>query len=452
MSSPVDESLLAEAVSTLLAVLPLMPVEEEIIELGNQVEEVSSRGYLDAVEDDRVLETFARYLRVRAALAEIIGDLEPLLWNFDEVPRRDRLVAFVTAYTAACILMRSADTLIAVAGENRLLHEKLDQGDLRLGIPRKQFTAVYRGRTDPLNYLRFEVGRHFAAANLGEIEALAGEASCRGVMEIFRREHVAAAGFSKSLSFVGGLRYRMHSLVRRRRSSLQQVTAAVFELAGRTVSQLRNPFHRKAVTHREMARLEELLLPGDVVVTRHADAATNLFLPGFWPHAALYLGSEEARRKIGLELPPTKAQRARDPHRMLEALRDGVRFRTLESTLAVDAFAVIRPVIASERIVEALERAVSHEGKGYDFEFDFGRSDRLVCTEVIYRGFHRVGGLEFVLTERAGRPTLAAEDLLDMAVDGRGFEVVSLFGVGEPHAGLLTGGRAREVLLRSYRR
>lgn len=451
MSSPVLESVFSESVRTLLAVVPLMPVEADLLRLGVDVEGAARRGYLDAVEDERVLGTFSLYLRVRAALAEVIGDLEPVLWDFDTVPRRERMVAFLVAYTAACILMRSAEMLTRVAAENRVLHEKLDQGDPLLGIPRKQFTEVYRGRTDPLNYLRFEVGRRFAMSNLREIEGLSSDGRLGEVVEIFRQEHAAAAEFSKSLSFLGGLRYRAHSLARRRRSSVKQVTFTLFELIGRSAANLRNPFHRKAVTDRERAAAEQLLVPGDVLVTRHADAATNLFLPGFWPHAALYIGSEEARRGLGVELSPERAKRARDPFRVLEALRDGVRFRALESTLAVDCFAVIRPSIGQAGIAEALMRASAHEGKGYDFEFDFGRSDRLVCTEVIYRGFHGIGGLDFSLTERAGRPTLTAEDLLDMAVEGRGFEVVSLFGVGEPGAGLLTGETARLRLAESCR-
>lgn len=429
-----------------------MPSRLEIIELAKDVEEIAPRRYFDAIEDERVLQTFARYLRVRAALAELIGDLEPAVWKFDTLSREDRLVAFAVAYAAACILMRSADTLIEVAADNQLFHEKLDQGDPRLGIPRKQFTAIYRGRTDPFNYLRFDVARRFAEASRDSVQGICKDKGLREIANIFQREHAAVAGFSKALSFTGGLRYRLHSLARRRRSSLQQVSFALFELAGRTVSQLRNPFHRKLVGGRELAFLKEILLPGDVVVTRHADAATNLFLPGFWPHAALHIGSEEARAAIGLEFPPEVHGRARNPLKILEALRDGVRFRNLESTLRVDAFVVIRPTIEQVGIVEALQRAASHEGKGYDFEFDFGRSDRLVCTEVIYRGFQGVGGLVFSLTERAGRPTFSAEDLLDMAVEDRGFEVVSVFGVGDEDQGLLAGESARQRVIESYRK
>jgi hypothetical protein len=158
------------------------------------------------------------------------------------------------------------------------------------------------------------------------------------------------------------------------------------------------------------------LRPGDVCVTRHDDALSNLFLPGFWPHATLYLGSDEERRALGVVVSPEIGARAGGRIRFLESKKDGVRFRQAEETLSVDACVVIRPSLEESDLARAIGRAMEHEGKLYDFLFDFRTSDRLACTEVIYRGFHGIGPVAFTLKEVTGRKCLPAEDLLDQAL------------------------------------
>ncbi len=187
------------------------------------------------------------------------------------------------------------------------------------------------------------------------------------------------------------------------------------------------------------------------MVTRHDHAFSNLFLPGYWPHAALFMGSEEDRRRLGVEVEESIARRWLGPLRVLEALKDGVRFRRLEETLAVDAVAVIRPRLPAREVAAALSRVVAHEGKLYNFDFDFFRSDRLVCTEVIYRAFDGAGGLNIPLRQRSGRPTLAAEDLLDLALEGRWFEPIAVFGARSCPREVVSGEGVREALESSYR-
>jgi hypothetical protein len=86
-----------------------------------------------------------------------------------------------------------------------------------------------------------------------------------------------------------------------------------------------------------------------------------------------------------------------------------------------------------------------HDGKPYDFDFDLTRSDRLVCTEVVYRSFQGLAGINFALTDRAGRKTLAAEDLLAMALNEQHFEVVAAFAPGYS-TGVTTDSEASAVL------
>jgi len=129
-----------------------------------------------------------------------------------------------------------------------------------------------------------------------------------------------------------------------------------------------------------------------------------------------------------------------------------VRFRPLHETLSVDVFAILRPGLAPESICRAIERAVQHEGKVYNFDFDFFNSDRIVCTEVVYRAYDGLEDLRFPLNERAGRKTLSAEDLLDFALDTQAFAPVAIFGVKDAKDAVVYGEGVRDILAASSRR
>lgn len=76
----------------------------------------------------------------------------------------------------------------------------------------------------------------------------------------------------------------------------------------------------------------------------------------------------------------------------------------------------MRGALDSAELKQGLERALSHQGKPYDFLFDFRTADRMVCTEVIYRGFHGIGAVKFELKEVGGRLCLPAEKFLEQAL------------------------------------
>ena len=217
-------------------------------------------------------------------------------------------------------------------------------------------------------------------------------------------------------------------------SAGRNIVFSVFEMMGSDIADLKIPFVKpprapKRVTPETIESIRKVLRPGDVFVTRHDDAMSNVFLPGFWPHSALWLGAQDAD--------------------ILEAKKDGVLLRDIEETLQVDAFTVIRPKLDGADISKALSRARTHVGKLYDFIFDFRTTDRLVCTEVISRTYNAIGSIDFKLIEQAGRHCLSAEELLNQGIGNDWFEVVALYGVGGNE--MLSGEAAKVQLAQSFK-
>ena len=402
-------------------------IEAAEVELAD-VHRAAERGHFTPDEDGRVHAWFARYLTARAGLLETIGDLGPVTdTDADvDVDAETQLRAFVVAYTAACLLVRAGRFLVSSFADHTLIQRKLNEGEPRFRIPRKQYTAIRKSLTDPANALRLRRAQQFADAHRADIDALGGHWDFAVVLDYLRESEpslrVGVREYAKAR-----FGYRSHSFRRRHASAVQKAIFAIAEVFGRAVAGARLPWRTRGITAPVRRQIQALLQPGDVIITRHHDAMSNLFLPGYWPHASLYVGPPGARE-------------------VLEARKDGVLFRTLDDTLAVDATVVIRPDLTPEQIARGLAQAITHEGKLYDFDFDFFRADRLVCTEVVYRAYDGIGDLHFELTRRTGRLTLSAQDLVKMAVENRGFRPVALFGVAGCPKTVVTGPDVERLL------
>lgn len=442
MEDPADDPGMSRAVQTVLGA----SLAADVTWCPRMLAEAEARGYFNPAEDEEIKLRYAQYLRVRAVLLEVLALMERASGKSGR-EWEGRLAPFVTAFTAACLLVRGSLGLARQAEASRLLRKKLDEADPARGIPRKTFTAIYRASTDTLRLARFRAAADFYYEHRSEIAALAGDGMLDGLPQLLVREEAWIASCRSGI-IRRRFAYRWFSFRRRHHSAWKKSLFGIFEWSGRAIAELRQPGVKasgapKRVSPELRERALALARPGDIFVTRHDDALSNLFLPGFWPHAALYLGSAGQRATLGVSLPPPVERLTTEAVRFLEAKKDGVLLRPAEETLAVDAFIILRPPLDPGLLGTALLRAMDHHGKPYDFSFDFRKSDRLVCTEVIYRAYHGCGPVAFQLREVSARPCLPAEELIAQALE-QGFRVVAACGVGRDE--IVTGPRAELVL------
>ena len=398
--------------STLRAAEAGLPTQADIRTLFKISRHAQKRGYYDPVEDELLRDTYARYLAVRSALWEVVQALPKPARQVQRDPENATETdwrGFSIAFCAAELIVRTGEYLIDLARDRPNIWRKLDEADARFGIPRKSFTRLYRQLTSA-----FRMRGFYRACDIYDTyEAKVLSAAPDQILTILKSLNLPNTSRGDHLR-----RYRRfvrHSLKRRKISAWKNVLFSIFEMAGSDIADLKIPLIKepqapKRVTPQTISDVRDILQPGDVFVTRHDDAMSNVFLPGYWPHSALWLGAPDAD--------------------VLEAKKDGVLLRNVEETLQVDAFTIIRPTLAAEQIERALKRGRSHAGKQYDFVFDFRTTDRLVCTEVIYRTYHGIGNIDFGLIQQAGRYCLSAEELLNQGIGKGWFEVIAVYGVG----------------------
>ena len=415
----------------------------------DELEAIARRGEFRPSEDEALGFWFARFLTVRQNLWELIeaaqNDVGKPLHSIDE---EGELRYLVIGYAAACLLVRIDRLLLFELAEHTLVQRKLNEAFPEYRIPRKQYTRIFSEFVDPIDALALRDAMQFVDERRTRLAQMSKDPYVGSIVGRLP-ELESSLDPSKRAHLRHTSEYLSHSVRRRGVVSVERLLAGVLEGFGRAASEFCDR-ENKAVTSELREELGQFLLPGDVIVTRHARALTNLFFPGFWPHAALYVGTPGQRRSLGIDVDPDRLQRWQGNVCVLEALKDGVRLRPLSETLAVDSFVVLRPKLAATGIREAIERAVRHEGKPYNFDFNFFSSDRVVCTEVVYRAYDGLEDIAFPLMERGGRKTLSAEDLLDYALDSGRFAPVALFGT-DGDSGPIRYRELREPVLASYR-
>lgn len=410
----------------------------------------SARGYFTPSEDEELRHLLVSYWQARAALFEVALSFR----DDTQLPPESRPAAFLVAYAAAVLLVDAARFLRESFDHNDVVRGKLNEAEAAFGIPAGVYDLVQASLTNPRHAWHLYHAQHYFDAQREQLRALSADPPLSDVLAVVDRLgdriRVPAARYARARAKVR-LRQVVQGLGR---DVLWQAVYGVVKFCSSLVADVYvERGHHPALPEPICRQLRPLLRPGDVFITRKEHALTNYFLPGYWPHAALYLGDAAMLERLGIHehdnVRPRWAQLlGGDPVeacRVLEAMKDGVRIRSLSSPLKSDAVVVLRPRLETGDVGRALARGLAHEGKAYDFDFDFTRSDRLVCTEVVYRSYEGVGGMKFALKRRAGRMTLAAEDLIDMLLVRDGFEPV---GVYAPtfHPQLVVGEAADNVI------
>lgn len=135
------------------------------------------------------------------------------------------------------------------------------------------------------------------------------------------------------------------------------------------------------------ANVEVNLYPGDILVERTPFRLTDKLIPGYWGHIAVYIGTENDLKTMGIwdDINATYQQNIVDGKLIVEALRDGVQLNSVAHFLNVDDLAIMYD--NNETDVEKvlrIKRVINQLGKEYDFEYDIEDNSKIICSELVY--------------------------------------------------------------------
>jgi hypothetical protein len=368
-------------------------------------------------------------------------------WRLKGAARED---SFLVSYAAMLANYRTALEFIRAAELNPELDKVLNDAVPELGLPTSTYAKL------KFENLNVRIATEFAASEV-TLKTFSGgrQPELRAAIQA-DADYIWKAGRGKAELLTA--KNALSVLKRGAGSAWLPIQTGVSEWMGDTKVYR---VGQSLVSATQIEALKTKLQPGDVLLERREWYFSNVGLPGFWPHAALYIGTALERamffddpevrawvQQLGTasgdfnallhqRYPAACTNSARlQEHdhsvRVIEAISEGVSFTTLEHSADCDSLAVLRPKLSKVEKARAILRAFHSIGRPYDFNFDFSTDAELVCTELVYKAYEPANGytgLKLPTVEMLGRQVTPANEFVKQfdaqaANGGAQFELV----------------------------
>lgn len=369
-------------------------------------------------------------------------------WDFVKlVPTDSRhALGFLLTHTALTALLARGLQFSECALNKKQLETLFDEPNAEFGVPRGAFARFKRKAIHLSTSTQLFTGDTYAVAALPLLKQRADADTAVGWAMLAMQ---ANSKLAKTLLVKHGGKLFLGNakdiVIDRSAHAIFPVQKSFALWAGDTrVARAGRPLvSSEQIAHLVLPQLQ----PGDIIVSRQNWFLSNIGLPGFWPHAELYVGTAadlsrtfDSDREIAAwaQGQPEKAisfsellQRrfpekwkaysdgvdlqGHGPIRVIESISEGVSFTAAEHAFGVDYLGVLRPKLPLLDKARAVERAFAYQGRPYDFDFDFFSDSTLVCTELVYKAYQpgtALKGLALDLVDVAGRRTLPANEIV----------------------------------------
>ncbi|MFQ5927718.1 MAG: 1-acyl-sn-glycerol-3-phosphate acyltransferase, partial [Terriglobia bacterium] len=253
------------------------------------------RSYYAQEDADAIHRLLLTYLNLRTALLRTVWTYrgahdEPLKGHMEDG-------AFLLAYASAAVLLEKAAVIVDTFSDDERAQRRLNEGDRAWEIREGTYDRLLASlsNAEVVSELqaatkRFDQLRQSGAYRSGPSWETLVDAAAHARPAI---EHAAAQIGERKLQLaLRGVRRQVADPVYGAQA-LVSTWIGDFRLKER-------PPHRGLISPPQVKDLREVLQPGDILLERRNWFLSNAFLPGFWPHSALYLGDAEALEALGV--------------------------------------------------------------------------------------------------------------------------------------------------------
>jgi hypothetical protein len=385
--------------------------------LDKSIEKMKDEGYFDMDKADLLLNRASlvdswEELIENAIELDLIKNKYKGFTSFNLLKRsREHSLSFLMAYSAFISEQKMAIRLMDLVNENETLMVILDESTGN-SIPANSYSTIKARLNHADELVKLNAGRLY----LPVIK--------RNVVSEIELLEIINDGFE----IIDGSIFEYSKVIAKR--PLDFLERKAFDLWFPVQTQVAKQISYIRVTDRDYFITPEILekhiekfQPGDIMLERREWHATNVGIPGYWTHAAMYIGTmneldiyfndefekNKVSDQIRNEYPKVYSAMLRNdefgfPMRVIEAKRPGVIVASLENSGGGDALGVLRVKnVSKAEQLEVLMNAFSHYGKPYDYNFNFATNNALVCSELIYKSYLSNEFLELELEDFNGR-------------------------------------------------
>jgi hypothetical protein len=181
-----------------------------------------------------------------------------------------------------------------------------------------------------------------------------------------------------------------------------------------------------------LAVVSSSLKAGDILLEKTPFRLTDKLIPGYWGHAAVWIGTEAELKELGIWDNPLVVRHRdeiREGRLVVEALRSGVEMNTIQHFLNIDSFGILRrPDQSREVRANTVIQALRQVGKPYDFNFDVESKERVYCSKLVYLSF---SGIDWPTKRALGRTTFTPDDVAVRAANNGPLQLVTFYHDGK---------------------
>jgi len=353
-----------------------------------------------------------------------------------------QLKGSMLALSAGLMLYDSYQAVVAVVNEDDRIRRFLNQSDIGYGIREDQLAAI----TDDFlsisnlstiqNSIAFYEQRRTALPldavndeNFSYLDLLIQGTRSYKILRELSIDNKVARRFGKHTDSISD------SLNALNRSAVNGVS----ELFGNAVGAVEERKGRMYQDKIAESLILSQLQAGDILLEKTPFRLTDRMIPGYWGHAAIWVGNQQELISLGIWNTPLVNkyhQQIQNQQRVVEALRDGTKMNTLGHFLNIDDLVVLRKKnLTDQHKKKIIELTLRQVGKPYDFNYDVETTDKIVCSQLVYLAYT---GIDWPTDSLVGRYTISPDNIAQKVLYGGELEIIFLYRDGKQVKGDVT--------------